>query len=117
MITEEDMTLVAKNIADEVTFLSRGGKMDRSKCKLWVIYYKHSEREQKKVKVGKKFYKMKRFDFGLYYKEVGVIRRRKLLEGRCMWSVVSEILQLKSGKENELLKSRNDYCNGFVVLS
>ena len=88
-----------------------------SKCKVWVIHYRHSEREQKKIKVDKRLYKVKRFDFGLYYKEVYVIRRRKLIEGRCMWSVVSEILLMKNGKENEFLKSGNDYCNGFSVLS
>ena len=117
VITEEDMTQAVKNIADEVKFLSRGGEMDRSKCKVWVIHYRHSEREQKKIKVGNKFYKVKRFDFGLYYEEVEVIKRRKLIEGRCMWSVVNEILQMKSGKENELLTNRNDCCNGFTVLS
>ena len=117
LITEEVMMQAVKNIADEVKLLPRGGKMYRSKCKVWVIHYRHSEREQKVIKVDKRFYKVKRFDFGLYYKEVDVIRRRKLIEGRCMWSVVNEILLVKKGKENKLMKSGNDYCNGFSVLS
>ena len=116
VISEEFMTQAVKNIADEVKLLSRREEMYRSKFKVWVIHYRYNEREQKKIKVDKRFYNVKRFDFGLYYKEVEIIRRRKLIEGRCMWSVVSEILLMKNGKENEVLKSRNDYCNIFLVL-
>ncbi len=40
-----------------------------------------------------------------------------MIKGLCVWSVVHEIVQMKTGNVKEFVMNKTDCSNGFIVMS
>ena len=90
-LSEEVKKYLGRGV-EEVRTLSKSRHL-REKCiKVWAIHFKHGDKMYRRVKKGKKYYFVRKFDFSRYYKELSVMMQRKLVESQCMWYLVKEIL-------------------------